>query len=187
MPAALIPKQHVLDRLVGVFRTYGYEGATLTRLSNATGLVRASLYHYFPGGKEDMASAVLTHAGQDFERLILTPLEGDETKPGHERLEVMVRGLDEFYAGGTQPCLLALLSSGDAGPLFAEPVGRALARWIGCLADALVSAGVEPSLAVARAEDAVGAIQGALILARTRGSTVPFRRLLCELPDRLLQ
>ncbi len=186
MPAALLPKHEVLDRLVGVFRTHGYEGATLARLSKATGLGRASLYHYFPNGKDDMARAVLAHAGHDFERLVLAPLQDSAAQPSRDRLVAMADGLAEFYAAGTQPCLLELLSSGDAGPVFAEPVGDALARWIGRIADTLAAAGVERSLALRRAEDAVGGIQGALILARASGSTAPFRRLLDGLPDRLL-
>ena len=37
MPAALIPKEEVLARLLEVFREHGYEGASLAVLSEATG------------------------------------------------------------------------------------------------------------------------------------------------------
>ena len=47
------------EALTRVFQTYGYDGATLSRISDATGLQRASLYHRFPGGKEEMAKFVL--------------------------------------------------------------------------------------------------------------------------------
>ena len=56
------PKVHdekLIERLTSVFRIYGYEGASLSRIAEATGLQRASLYHRFPGGKEEMAEAVL--------------------------------------------------------------------------------------------------------------------------------
>ena len=62
MPASLISKDEVLDRLTKTFRTSGYDGASLARLSESTGIGRSSLYHYFPGGKEEMAQAVLAHA-----------------------------------------------------------------------------------------------------------------------------
>jgi len=52
---AKITDAQLTDALTDVFRTYGYEGATLSRISEATGLQRASLYHRFPGGKEAMA------------------------------------------------------------------------------------------------------------------------------------
>ena len=62
MPAPSISREEVLNRLTKTFRTYGYDGASLAKLSEATGLGPSSLYHYFPGGKEEMAQAVLNHA-----------------------------------------------------------------------------------------------------------------------------
>ena len=38
--------------LAEAFRQYGFEGASLSMLSEATGLGNGSLYHFFPGGKD---------------------------------------------------------------------------------------------------------------------------------------
>ena len=46
-----MPKEEIITKLIPVFRYYGYEGATVSRLSEATGLKKASLYHHFQGGK----------------------------------------------------------------------------------------------------------------------------------------
>ena len=62
MPAAQASRDEVVDRLLTAFRRKGYDGASLADLSAATGLGRSSLYHYFPGGKEEMARAVLDRA-----------------------------------------------------------------------------------------------------------------------------
>ncbi|MEP7000146.1 MAG: helix-turn-helix domain-containing protein, partial [bacterium] len=48
MPAPISSKDEVLDRLLDTFRDRGYEGASLAELSAATGLMKSSLYHYFP-------------------------------------------------------------------------------------------------------------------------------------------
>ncbi|MEM8810542.1 MAG: TetR/AcrR family transcriptional regulator, partial [Cyanobacteria bacterium P01_G01_bin.38] len=42
-------KDAAIAKLTPVFRRYGYEGASLSMLSKATGLGKASLYHHFPG------------------------------------------------------------------------------------------------------------------------------------------
>jgi len=63
MPAALMSRDEVVERLVGVFQRCGYDGASLSELSAATGLGRSSLYHHFPGGKEEMARAVIARVG----------------------------------------------------------------------------------------------------------------------------
>ena len=62
----LLNDDALLDGLLGVFRRYGYEGASLTRISAATGLKRSSLYYRFPGGKPEMVGAVLARANAWF-------------------------------------------------------------------------------------------------------------------------
>ena len=57
-----------------VFRAHGYEGATLALISEATGLGKGSLYHLFPGGKEQMAAEVLADIDAWFELNIYAPL-----------------------------------------------------------------------------------------------------------------
>ena len=64
----------LLPQLAEVFRAHGYEGATLTLISEATGLGKGSLYHFFPGGKAQMATEVLTEIDNWFETNIFVPL-----------------------------------------------------------------------------------------------------------------
>jgi hypothetical protein len=48
--------------------SFGYrEGASLSLISEATGLGKGCLYHFFPGGKEEMADAVLSEIDGWFE------------------------------------------------------------------------------------------------------------------------
>ena len=58
LPVPLLSRDQVIDRLFVVFRDHAYDGATLSLISQATGLGKSSLYHYFPGGKDDMVRAV---------------------------------------------------------------------------------------------------------------------------------
>lgn len=186
MPTTKVESDDVLERLTEVFRTVGYDGATLSRLSEATGLQRASLYHRFPGGKQEMAEAVLSRAGALFQQNILDPLTGTGTP--EERLERMSRKLDEFYCRGSSPCLLDTLSFGDGGDIFESHIKESFSRWIDALARvAREATGCSRKSARERAEDAVIRIQGALVLARGSGNTKPFQRILRSLPGDLLE
>ena len=109
-------KDKAIPKLVDVFRQYGYEGATLTRLSQATGLGKASLYHHFPKGKEEMADAVLDYLNQGLNEQLLAPLHSDRAPA--DRIRAMNQNIDAFYKHGQQACLLALLSVGEAHNLF---------------------------------------------------------------------
>lgn len=181
---ASIAEDELMARLSAVFRDVGYEGATLTILSEATGLKKASLYHRFPQGKEQMAREVLAHARAWLEAQILVPLASDAAPK--ERIAKMIEKLDEFYSGGRQACLLNMLSSARIhdGP-FTQSIRQIFEAWVGALSAVLIDAGLDDEPARARAERAVILLQGSLVVSRGMGTTRPFRAFLQSLPDEL--
>lgn len=178
-------KEDAIAPLVHTFRQYGYEGATLARLSKATGLGKASLYHHFPKGKEGMAAAVLNYLSHWLEDNILALLRSPDEPI--VRIRAMTNKVDQLYNHGEQACLLAMLSLGESHALFQAQIQQALNTWIDAIAQVLVEAGIDSKQARIRAEDAILQIQGALVLARGLGDTAPFQRVLQRLPDDLLK
>lgn len=180
-----VDEDELLARLAGVFGAAGYEGASLSALSRAAGLQRASLYHRFPGGKRQMVEEVLAQAGEWMEREVLGVLAG----PGRpeERLATVARNLDAFYAGGRKACLLNMLSSPKAeeGP-FGPAIRATLAALVEGLARVAAEAGADEAQARARALRAAAGWQGSLVLSLGLGSTEPFRAFLRRLPGELL-
>ncbi len=177
-------KEEVIPQLTKVFRQYGYEGATLARLSEATGLGKASLYHHFPKGKEEMAAVVLKSMSDRVEASIIEPLRSSGEPV--DRIRVMTKNVDKLYSGGKQSCLLAVLALGETKNLFHNEIQNAFNVWIDTLVQVVMEAGIERSQAQQRAEDAILEIQGSLILARSLDNTVPFKRVLERLPEELL-
>lgn len=178
-------RSEAVRKLVQVFRQYGYEGATLTRISEVTGLGRASLYHHFSGGKQEMAQAVLEYVGEWFENTILAPLRSQK-KPA-ERIRMMGDRLSQFYDCGQSACLLAIFTLGEPESLFQEQVHQMLNAWINSLALVLTEVGIPSKEARQRAEDAVIQVQGALVVTRGLNSSEPFERVLEQLPVKLLE
>ena len=177
-------KDKAVPKLLTVFQQYGYEGATLARLSEATGLGRASLYHYFPKGKEEMAATVLDYLKQGLQTQILAPLCSD--RPPADRLIAMNENIDQFYCQGEKACLLALLNIGEAHALFQNQIQQMLELWVDSLAKVAIQAGVNPKVARQRAEDAVLQIEGSLVLSRGLNNQGIFKRVLTRLPEMLL-
>ena len=184
MPAAKMTRDEALDRITEVFRSRGYEGASLRLISEATGLGRASLYHHFPGGKEEMAQAVFVHIGDRVSRDLVAPLSGPGTP--RERLERHARGVARLYEDGARNCLLGAMVLGGGAKLFATQIEGQIRGWIGVLSGVAIEDGVPADLARDRATDVVARIQGALIVSRGLGSTDHFHRVLEELPDTVL-
>ena len=180
-----IDKRDMIRSLVPVFRRYGYEGTTLARISKATGLGRASLYHHFPEGKQEIAKAVLDYVNEWFGATVLAPLE--EANEPLKRLEAMCDSLSRFYDRGQEACLLAIFSIGESQDLFHLLTQQALRAWLDKLTQVLSETGLSGEQARQQAEDAVMQIQGALVLTRVLDSSAAFERVLEQLPEKLLR
>lgn len=185
MTSHALSREEMLDRIVATFRQHGYEGASLALLSEATGLGRSSLYHYFPNGKVDMANAALEWVLACFDTLVLAPLRLSSMSPLN-RLQLCAKGLTEFYENGTRSCLINLFSIGSAGVLFQSKLSDCSKALIQIFADTAQESGISAKEARRRGENALIDIQGALVLSRTIGSNAPFKRLIKEFPELLL-
>ena len=175
-------RSDLLPRLAEVFREHGYEGASLSLISQATGLGKGSLYHFFPGGKEEMAQAVLAEIDGWFAAQVFRPLrEADDPAAA---VAAMFRTVAEYFRSGRRVCLVGALSLSDARDRFGERLRAYFAEWVVALSQALVRAGHPPETADALAEEVVGGIQGALVLARALDRTEVFERILAGLRDR---
>jgi AcrR family transcriptional regulator len=178
-----VADDELYDRLAEVFRAAGYEGASLGALAEAAGLRRASLYHRFPGGKAQMAEAVLDRVGRLFDRL-LEPLRTDpDPRAG---IVGTAERFDEFYGGGVLSCVL------DTLPLSGAPAGvrgkaaQVAEACVAAMADTARRAGRPPAEARTAAEDAFARIEGGLVYGRLFGDGAPFQRALADLPNLLL-
>jgi AcrR family transcriptional regulator len=178
MPAALMDRQTVLDKIFAAFRTYGYEGTTLARLSEATGLGRASLYHHFPGGKEQMVREVLQLAQAALQRDVVGPLEGTGTP--HARVRRMIENLKTLYANGEASCVINLMGVGEAGETFRGELSATTEVWLQGLERTLKAAGIRAAAARKLAIDTVVRIEGSLVVSRAIGDPSVFIRALGE-------
>lgn len=178
-----MPKETYIPYLLRLFRQYGYDGATLAKISAATGLGKASLYHHFPGGKDEMVETVLDYLECWMDQNILQMLksQGDPLS----QLQQMCNRVSEVYEGGKQPCLSAILLLGSARDLFHDRVKALYRAWIAAIAEVLTTAGLDNAVAMQRGEDAVITIQGGLILSQGLDNSVPFQRVIEQLPQQL--
>ncbi|MDP4021610.1 TetR/AcrR family transcriptional regulator [Methylobacterium sp. NEAU 140] len=168
--------------LAEVFRTHGYEGASLSAITAGTGLGKGSLYHLFPGGKAEMAAAVLAEIDAWFEAAVFAPLrDGPDAAAAIRR---MLRETDAYFRSGGRACLVGAFALDGTRDRFAARIGGYFAAWRAALAQALARAGRDA--AADRAEHAVLAIQGALVLARALDDPAVFGRALARLEAELL-
>mgnify|MGYP001809672951 FL=1 len=161
----------VVPVLGEVFRRYGFEGTSITRITEQTGLGKGSLYHFFPGGKDEMAEAVLAHIHGWFEENIFRPLDEGDPAVGIGRMFTEVAA---YFQSGRRVCLVGVFALDDTRGRFAGAVNGYFSRWITALAGALQRAGFDGAAAERRAGQVVAGIQGAIVLARALDDTDRF-------------
>jgi len=166
-----------------LFRTYGFEGVSLKRLANATGLEKASLYYRYPGGKDEIAMAVVKEVISWFQENVFAPLAGSE--PTYKRVSFVADQLRQFYSGGSKACLMDVLSIPGASDDLQLALKGAMQAWIDAFAQVAEESGLEAGVARSRAEEAIIHIEGSLILARVLGDTTRFEHVLKLLPHHL--
>ena len=174
--------ENLLAVIAEVFREHGYEGASLTRIGQATGLGKGSLYNFFPGGKEEMAAAVLAHIATWFEENVFAPLRDERPFDGIGR---MLDAADLYFQSGGRVCLVGAFALDDSRNRFVAEIKSYFGNWVACLAGALERAGHDGLRAHQLAEETVAAIQGALTLSRAFDDTAVFSRALARARLRL--
>lgn len=165
-----------------MFREHGYEGASLSLITEATGLGKGSLYHLFPDGKAQMAEEVLAEIDGWFEGHVFAPLR-DDPDPA-QGIARMFAAVDDYFRSGRRVCLVGVFALGSARDDFSEAVSGYFKAWQTALAGALRRSGREAAQAADLAEDLLTGIQGALVLARGVNQPKVFTRALARLRRR---
>lgn len=178
-------KGELIIDLLELFRQQGYDGVSISHISKATGLGKSSLYHHFPEGKEQMAKEVLHYIDGAIKQHFVAPLKA-EGNPKH-KLGEMAKIVESFYDCGRKGCLIDGLTLGDANSLFHQEISKFTESWIEAMADVGVETGLQKKLARERAENAMIAIQGGLIVSRALGNMNIFRRVARSLPSLVLE
>lgn len=173
MPRVVGERADALPALAEVFRAHGFDGASLSLITQGTGLGKGSLYHFFPGGKDEMAEAVLNDIDSWFESKVFEPLRADDPARAIRR---MMENVEQYFRAGQRICLVGAFALTSVRDHFATPIRTYFRRWAESLCCALIRAGMEAAEATSRAEEAVVAIQGALVLTRALDDEAVFLR-----------
>ena len=154
--------------------TRGLEGTSFAELVEATGAPRGSIYHHFPGGKDELLVEAVRYVGGGVLRQLArrespTPLETAQTFTAMWR-RVLV-GSD--MAAGCAVAAAAI-GTGAAGSAVFDAAAGVFRQWSDALAERFTAGGLDPVVASELAVTLVAGMEGALLLARAERSIAPF-------------
>lgn len=156
-----------------LFRRQGYAGTGVKQIVTLAGAPFGSLYHFFPGGKEQLGEEVVRHTGALYLQLIESVFDGAPD---------VASAVGEFFAGAAAH--LRDTDWADASPIAAlaleaastsEPLRQATAdvyeTWTAALDARFAQAGIAPQRTRPLALVVLAALEGAFVLARASRST----------------
>jgi AcrR family transcriptional regulator len=167
------------DRIVAaaaqLYGRYGYNGVGLKQVAAESGSPIGSLYHFFPGGKDELAAAALRLSGAGYQTLVEGILQSmSELAPGIERsfaiaAEVLAN------SGYVDACWIETVALEVASTN--EPLRQVTAEifegWIEACTAWVESHGVAPEEARALAIAYITGLEGAFVLSRALRSPEP--------------
>jgi TetR/AcrR family transcriptional repressor of lmrAB and yxaGH operons len=171
-----------------LFRRQGYSGTGLRDILAASGAARGSLYHHFPGGKEEIGAAAVTAAGslvtETFQELAnLSDSPADFLR---RYTDLLVRWLEASKFRDGCPITTTLLETTPGSAAITEAGRAVFDDWSGVMEMLLARHGWPAERIAPTATAIIAGLEGALMLARVRGSSQPIRdtaEALCALLD----
>ena len=171
-------KQTMIERTAVLLAKKGLQGTSFSEILEASGAPRGSLYHHFPGGKDELVLAALEHAANQalgvLDRLAGKPAR--EVAEGFLSLWRSVLARSDFSAGCAVVAVTVAAESEDLRARAAE----ILRSWREKLVTLFVAGGIPKKKARSLAASLVAACEGGVILARAERSFEPFDLVAAE-------
>lgn len=179
MKNAAESKNKLIQTLMSEFRNFGYDGLSLSQISKATDLGKASLYHYFPGGKDQMALEVMQMTSDWVQAEIVETLISDVSP--NERLKKVLGKFNAFYECGEKACILEAMIASDAPDTVKEKARIVFDMLIESFKKLALDTHRNKSEALSLAESTIAELQGALIVSRGTQNKSIFKRALTRI------
>lgn len=175
MGKAAVHKDNLVRTAVTLFRRQGYASTGLQEILDRSGAPKGSLYHYFPDGKEQLGEAAVRMAGLAATET-LEALAAKHTDPGaffKAYLNMLAGWMKSSDFRSGCPIATTVLETVPQSAAITAAGEEVMDSWIAVGAGVCERAGVPRKEARTRAQFAIAAAQGALILSRLRRSTKP--------------
>jgi AcrR family transcriptional regulator len=168
-------KERILDTTAELFRRYGYTGTGLKQIVAQANAPFGSIYHFFPGGKEQLGGQVIRRSGQMYQDLLTSIIDSAPD---------LLTGIGDCFAGAAVvlretdyadacPIETVALEVASCNELLREATADVFGSWIAAGTERLTGAGIAPRTARELAISTIALLEGAFVLSRAQRSVEP--------------
>jgi TetR/AcrR family transcriptional regulator, lmrAB and yxaGH operons repressor len=178
------PREHILIATRSLIERQGYHATGLNQIIQESGSPKGSLYHYFPGGKEDLVIEAIRQSGEEILQNIRNTLA--QTDDPVQAIQIFIQTLayyvelSGFQAGG--PITIVAVEMASTNARLREECQRVYQMWQEVFAQKLTGASVPLERAQAIAVFILASLEGGIILCRASQSRAPLDQIAAQIP-----
>ena len=165
MPKQKVNEDFVITQAIKAFRSKSYHNTSMQDIAEACGLLKGSLYHYFPS-KEALMTKVIEQMHRYFKEQVWV-FAYDKSLEPKERLDRMAEIAEKVFFGKESGCIMGNIGMETAHiiPEFSEPIRQFFKDYIKAL-QTVFEEKYPKSQARELAERSVSEIEGAVMMTR---------------------
>jgi AcrR family transcriptional regulator len=168
-------RERIVQRSAELFRRQGFAGTGVKQIVAEASAPFGSLYHFFPGGKEQLGEEVIRSSGAIYGQLLDAFFRPGEdpvaaTRDFFAAAAVSVRESD--YADACPIATVALEVSSTSEPM-RQACADVFDGWVDGATERLVESGLTRKRSRELAFSLIAALEGAFVLSRALRSTEP--------------
>jgi AcrR family transcriptional regulator len=170
-------RDRIVQSSAELFRRQGFTGTGVKQIVAQASAPFGSLYHFFPGGKEELGEATIRWSGALYGELIglfFTP-GADPAAATHAFFDAAAETLVETDYADACPIATIALEVSSTNEALRRACADVFEEWIAATAAVLMDAGITRARARALAISMLASLEGAFVLARALRSTEPLR------------
>jgi AcrR family transcriptional regulator len=168
-------RERIVEQSAELFRLQGYNATGVKQIVEAAQAPFGSVYHFFPGGKEQLGAESIRVSGKLYEQLIPAVLD-----PAPDP----ITGIRNFFAGAAAhlhdseyadacPIATVALEVSSSSEMMREACAEVFESWIAAGSRRFEAEGATPEQARELTVAMLCALEGAFVLARALRTTEP--------------
>jgi len=166
-------KDRIIDASAELLRRQGYAATGVKQIVAAAKAPFGSIYHHFPGGKEELGAAAIRRSGATYELLIPAIFDPAPDLVSAVRLffEGAAAHLEDSEYEDACPIATVSLEVSSTSDTMREACNDVFESWIAAGLPRFTAAGLDDAISRKLVIGMINALEGAFILARASQST----------------
>ena len=168
-------RDRIVDATAECFRRQGYMATGLKQIASEADAAFGSLYHFFPGGKEELGAEVIRWSGRMYMQLFIDiALEESDVVTAVGRFFTdAAKDLEETDYADACPIATVALEVASTSEVLREACAEVFESWLSSATEYFAGAGIDRDEAHRLALSMLSLLEGAFIFSRAMRTTEP--------------